>query len=329
MNSHDSKVLFPAAAQGGAVTIGNFDGVHRGHQAILQQVRRLADMVSGPAVVFTFDPPPSQLLRPDFTPALLTGAERRTELLKKLGIDVVIVYPTDMALLDLEPEAFFEKIVVRSLLAKAIAEGENFRFGKQRRGDVSLLRQLAEMHSMKFSLLEPQQDAGEWISSTRIRTLVDAGDIAGANRLLIEPYRIAGVVGHGVQRGRTLGFPTANLESIAVLCPPLGVYAGRVTGCVTKQGDASVPSPVGLPVAMHVGPNPTFGEDKFKVEVHVIGFSGDIYDCELAIELFEKLRDVRKFESKDQLLAQLTQDIDRAKSIAVRDPFTGWKPMLH
>ncbi len=316
MNLLDSKLLFPPTARGGAVTIGNFDGVHRGHQAILHQVRRLADTVSGPAVVFTFDPPPSQLLRPEFAPALLTGAERRTELLKKLGIDEVIVYPTDMKLLDLEPEAFFENIVVQSLRAKAIAEGENFRFGKQRRGDVQLLKQLCERHAMTFSLLEPQQDAGEWISSTRIRSLVDAGDIAGANRLLIEPYRIGGVVGRGAQRGRTLGFPTANLENIAVLCPPLGVYAGRVTDCQKKQIDAAVASPVGLPVALNIGPNPTFGEDLLKVEAHVVGFSGDLYGCELSIELFEKLRDVRKFESKEQLLAQLTLDIDRAKAIS-------------
>ena len=316
MNSYDFEVLFPVSAQGGAVTIGNFDGVHRGHQAILQQVRRLADMVSGPAVVFTFDPPPSQLLRPDFAPALLTGVERRTELLKKLGIDSVIVYPTDMALLNLEPEAFFENIVVRSLQAKAIAEGGNFRFGKQRRGDVLLLRQLAEVHRVQFSLLEPQQDAGEWISSTRIRALVDAGDIAGANRLLIEPYRISGVVGHGVQRGRTLGFPTANLENIAVLCPPSGVYAGRVTGCCSQNAKDALSGPVGLPVAIHIGPNPTFGEDQLKVEAHIIGFSGDIYGNELSIELFEKLRNVRKFEYKGQLLAQLTLDIEQTKSIA-------------
>ena len=319
MNLPDSKLLFPPSARGGAITIGNFDGVHRGHQAILRQVRRLADMVSGPAVVFTFDPPPSQLLRPEFAPALLTGVERRTKLLKKLGIDEVIVYPTDMQLLDLEPEAFFENIVVRSLHAKAVAEGENFRFGKQRRGDVALLKQLCELHAIQFSLLEPQQDAGQWISSTRIRSLIDAGDIAGANRLLIEPYRVSGVVGQGAQRGRTLGFPTANLESIAVLCPPLGVYAGRVTDCRPNRGGDSVPSAVGLPVAIHIGPNPTFGEDQFKVEAHVIGFSGDIYGCELSIELLEKLRDVRKFESKDQLLAQLTLDVEHAKKVDARD----------
>lgn len=312
----DSNAIFPSAALGGALTIGNFDGVHRGHQAIIQQVRKLADQVSGPAVVFTFDPPPSRLLRPDFAPASLTGIERRTELLRKLGIDFVIVYPTTMQLLDLEPEQFFESVVVRSLRAKAVAEGENFRFGKQRRGDIPMLRKLCENSGIQFSLLEPQQDQGEWISSTRIRTLIDAGDISGANRLLIEPYRISGKVGHGAQRGRTLGFPTANLEGIPVLCPPPGVYAGRITDCIdSKKNALTLASPVGMPVAINIGPNPTFDEASMKVEAHIIGYAGDLYDFEIEIELVAKLRDVQKFESKEQLLSQLTMDIERVECL--------------
>lgn len=315
----DSNAIYPSAAQGGAVTIGNFDGVHRGHQAIVQQVRELADQVSGPAVVFTFDPPPTRLLRPEFAPASLTGIERKKELLTKLGIDFVIVYPTTKQLLDLEPEQFFETVVVRSLKAKAIAEGENFQFGRQRRGDVLLLKQLCNEYGLRFSLLEPQQDQGEWISSTRIRSLVEAGDIAGANRLLIEPYRISGIVGRGAQRGRTLGFPTANLENISVLCPPPGVYAGRVTGCCdSRKSFHPTPSPVGMPVAINIGPNPTFGEARLKVETHIIGYAGNLYDCEVAIELFAKLREVQKFESIEQLLVQLNQDIEQAKTIALQ-----------
>ncbi len=314
----DSKTIFPSAAQGGAVTIGNFDGVHRGHQAILQQVRTLANQVSGPAVVFTFDPPPSRLLRPEFAPACLTEIERRTELLKKFGIDFVIVYPTTKALLDLEPEQFFERVVIRSLKAKAIAEGENFQFGKKRRGDVPMLRQLCKKYDLQFSLLEPQQDHGEWISSTRIRSLIEAGDIAGANRLLIEPYRISGTVAHGAKRGRTLGFPTANLENIQVLCPPVGVYAGRVTDCSRrKESSLDALTPIGMPVAIHIGPNPTFGEGRLKVEAHIIGYSGDLYDEEIAIELLARLRDVEKFETKEQLLSQLGLDIDRAANLSI------------
>lgn len=319
MNSvFDFQTLFPSAAQGGAVTIGNFDGVHRGHQAIVDQVRKLAETVSGPSVVFTFDPPPSQLLRPESAPALLTSIERRTELLKKLGIDYVIVFPTSRQLLDLEPEQFFENVVVRSLRARAIAEGENFRFGKQRRGDVSLLKQLCHEHHLKFALLEAQRDHGQWISSTRIRSLIESGDITGANRLLIEPYRISGIVGRGAQRGRTLGFPTANLSNIAVLCPPCGVYAGRVatiSQCNSKAIDS--PTPIGLPVAINIGPNPTFGESDFKVEAHIIGYSGNIYSQVLTIELLAKLRNVQEFESKEQLLAQLSRDIEQAKTIVI------------
>ena len=313
----DSKSIFPVAAKGGAVTIGNFDGVHRGHEAIIQQVRKLADEVSGPAVVFTFDPPPSQLLRPEFAPASLTGMERRTELLRKLGIDFVIVYPTTNQLLNLEPEQFFESVVVRALNAKAIAEGENFQFGRHRRGNIAMLKQLCDKHHLQFSLLQPQQDQGEWISSTRIRSLIESGNIAGANRLLIEPYRISGIVVHGAKRGRTLGFPTANLENIPVLCPPPGVYAGRVASCGANTGNShATPCPVNLPVAINIGPNPTFGEARLKVEAHIIGFDGNLYDREIAIELLANLRQIKKFESKDQLLAQLALDVDQAKEIA-------------
>lgn len=312
----DSQALFPEEAQGGAVTIGNFDGVHRGHQAIIEQVRRLADQVAGPAVVFTFDPPPSKILRPESTPKPLTSIFRRTELLKKLGINHVVVYPTDRQLLELEPEAFFETVVVRFLKAKAIAEGENFQFGKKRRGDVPMLRQLCQEHGLQFSLLEPQRDGGEWISSTRIRALIESGDIASANQLLMEPYRISGIVGHGAERGRTLGFPTANLENIQVLCPPLGVYAGRVANskCMASAPCKS-PSPIGMPVAINIGPNPTFGEDRCKVEAHIIDYNGDLYNHEISIELFAKLREVRKFDSKEHLLTQLASDIQQAKTI--------------
>ncbi|MEQ1828060.1 MAG: bifunctional riboflavin kinase/FAD synthetase [Pirellula sp.] len=312
----------PIEAQGGAITIGNFDGVHRGHRTVIEQVRRLADKVHGPAVVLTFDPPPVRLLRPEAAPEALTVIERRAELLRQLGIDFVIVYETSHELLRLEPEQFFDQIVIGKLKTKAIAEGENFRFGYQRRGDVVVLQDLCRQHAIQFSMLEPTKENEEWISSSRIRALLETGDVATANDLLLEPYRISGVVVHGAARGKTLGFPTANLEEIPVLCPPPGVYAGRVAAVnsATKTPFPNVSEVIdavtGLPAAIHIGPNPTFGEKSLKVEAHIVGFDGDLYGQLLALELLEKVRDVRKFDSKEQLLAQLSRDIERTCGIA-------------
>jgi riboflavin kinase/FMN adenylyltransferase len=308
----DAFENLPPDAQHCALTIGNFDGVHRGHHAIVKQVRALADSVSGPAVVFTFDPPPAKLLRPAEAPAALTEIHRRAELLSKLGIDYVVVFPTTPELLQLEPEEFFQQVVCDTFKAKAIAEGENFCFGRKRRGDIAMLKALCQSNGIEFSVLEPQREDDAWISSTRIRSLIEAGDVVAANALLVEPYRIAGKVVQGAARGRTLGFPTANLENIHVLCPPVGVYAGRVAACDSK---ADQPSPIGLPVAINIGPNPTFGESHLKVESHIVGYQGDIYDCNLAIELLAKLRDVKKFASKDELLAQLRVDVEQTIAI--------------
>ena len=319
---HDT-IKIPVEAQGGAVTIGNFDGVHRGHRAIMKQVRELADRIGGPAIVFTFDPPPACLLRPSEAPEALTSMERRAQLLHQFGIDHVIVYPTTLDLLQLEPEEFFAAIIVKSLHAKAIAEGENFRFGKRRRGDVTLLKQLCDQKGIEFSLLQLEQENGDWISSTRIRLEIEAGNVKAANQLLVEPYRISGIVAQGDQRGRTIGFPTANLQAIPMLCPPVGVYAARVAKFEAAQpgGNASDAAavgnadPVGMPVALHIGPNPTFGVPGLKVEAHIVGFHGDLYGASLDIEILDRLRDVHRFASKEELVAQLTIDVEKTKAV--------------
>lgn len=319
---HDTMKI-PVEAHGGAVTIGNFDGVHRGHRAIMKQVRGLADRMGGPAVVFTFDPPPARLLRPNEAPEALTSMERRAQLLQQFGIDHVIVYPTTLELLQLEPEEFFATVIVDSLKAKAIAEGENFRFGKRRRGDVALLQHLCVSKGIEFSLLRLEQENGDWISSTRIRSEIEAGNLKAANQLLVEPYRISGIVSHGDQRGRTIGFPTANLQAIPMLCPPIGVYAARVVKLKAAQpgGNANDiaatgnTNPVGLPVALHIGPNPTFGVAALKVEAHIVGFHGDLYGASLEIEILDRLRDVHRFASKEELVSQLTNDVEKAKAV--------------
>lgn len=320
---YQDTMKIPVEAHGGAVTIGNFDGVHRGHRAIMKQVRELADRIGGPAVVFTFDPPPARLLRPNEAPEALTSMDRRAQLLHQFGIDHVIVYPTTLELLQLEPEEFFAAIIVDSLKAKAIAEGENFRFGKRRRGDVALLKQLCDDNGIEFSLLKLEKENGDWISSTRIRSEIEAGNLKAANQLLVEPYRISGIVSHGEQRGRTIGFPTANLQAIPMLCPPIGVYAARVAKLevantsdnASNSAAADCMNPVGLPVALHIGPNPTFGVAGVKVEAHIIGFQGDLYGASLHIEILDRLRDVHRFATKEELVARLTIDVEKTKEV--------------
>lgn len=302
-------------ALGGAIAIGNFDGVHRGHCNIIETLRQVAKRINGSATIVTFDPPPARLLRPESAPKPLTTVAWKKELLVKAGADHVIVIPTTTELLQLTAVDFFERVVRGELHAQGIVEGENFRFGKRRVGDIQLLASLCEKHGMELKIATTAQSDGQWVSSTRIRQWIEAGQIADANRYLLQPYRIAGKVVGGAQRGRTLGFPTANLDSIPVLVPSIGVYAARVKGVVTPEGYPAKSAPVGTHVALNIGPNPTFGENVLKVEAHLLGFHGDLYDTVLELEILDRVRDVRKFESKDSLLAQLANDLTMVASI--------------
>ena len=294
----------PPEAKGGAITIGNFDGVHRGHRELISLLRKRADQISGPAVVLTFDPPPAQLLRPGSVPPSLTWMERRAEILFDLGVDVVCVCATTRELLDLTAEAFFQQILMEQLGVAAVVEGPNFRFGKDRRGDVELLSDLCLSNRVQFSIASGQSEDGEWISSSRIRALIEQGEIASANRLLVEPYRLTGVVGRGAARGRQIGFPTANLERVPVLVPQDGVYAGRVF--VAEHSYAA---------AINIGPNPTFSESSRKIEVHLIDFSGDLYDQTLDIEILAQLRGVMQFQGIDSLVAQIQADVEQVRRL--------------
>lgn len=297
--------IIPPEAKGGAITIGNFDGVHRGHRELVSRLRRMADQVSGPAIVLTFDPPPSHLLRPESAPPSLTWMERRAEILFDLGVDVLCVCTTTYNLLELSAESFFRQILIEKLGISAIVEGPNFRFGKDRLGDIELLGEFCQQYEVELSIASGQSDDGEWISSSRIRTMIAKGEMAAANRLLVEPYRLKGLVVHGEARGRQIGFPTANLEQVPVMIPAPGVYAGR--GFVNGQA---------FPAAINIGPNPTFGEAINKVEVHLIHFASDLYGQHLELELFEKLRSIHAFASKDELIEQLKVDSKRAQQIA-------------
>jgi riboflavin kinase/FMN adenylyltransferase len=292
----------PESPQPGAITIGNFDGVHCGHVRIVERLIEKAAQLGGPSVVFTFDPHPVRLLRPDKAPPPLTWPERKAELLGRLGVDVVVVYPTDKKLLSLSPREFFEMVVIGRLRARAVVEGENFFFGRDRSGNVESLARLCHENSVSLDIVPPVREGDTVVSSSFIRSCILAGRIEVANRLLFQPYRIRGQVTRGAGRGTTIGFPTANLHRIDSLVPGAGVYAGRafVGGHV-------------FDAAINVGPNPTFGETEAKVELHLLDFSMAIYDQILEVEFKSRMRDVRQFASAAELIEQLVQDVQAVR----------------
>lgn len=301
----DRTAPAPPGFAGGAVTVGNFDGVHRGHRELVAAAARWAGRVGGPAVAVTFDPPPFQVLVPAAPPRPpLTTLADRAELLHAAGANRVVVLRTTAELLGLTPEEFVARVVVRLLGAKAVVEGYDFRFGRGRAGDTATLRTLCAAAGVGFEEVPPLNAGGEPVSSSRVRAAIVAGEVATAAGLLGRPYRITGTVVGGAKRGRTIGFPTANLGDVPTVVPGTGVYAVR----------AAVGGKT-WPAAANVGPNPTFGEDARKIEAHLIGFAGDLYGQEMAVEFVQKLRDTRPFGGPAELTEQLRRDVAAAKSV--------------
>ena len=274
----------PAELRSGAVAIGNFDGVHRGHARIVERLIAHARAFGGPAVVLTFDPHPVRVLRPDTAPPPLTWTDRKAELLAELGVDGTVVLATDESLLNLTAQEFFQQIVRDRLDARALVEGPNFYFGRGRRGTIEVLRDITAAAGVELEVVEPLVLDGQLVSSSRVRALVAVGDVDHALRLLTRPYRIRGMVAHGAGRGNKLGFPTANVEAIDTLLPSAGVYAG--IGLAASRD---------WPAAINIGPNPTFGEQVLKVEAHLIGCHEPLYGLPLEIDFLSRIRDVRAF----------------------------------
>jgi riboflavin kinase/FMN adenylyltransferase len=291
--------------RGGAVAIGNFDGVHLGHARIIERLVAMAGRVGGSAVVFTFDPHPVRLLRPELAPPPLTWTDRKAELVSALGVDAMIAYPTDMQLLQLSPRDFFDRIVREQLDAKAVVEGPNFFFGHDRAGTIDVLLGLADEAGIAIEVVPQLEIDGEIVSSSRVRRLLANGQVDAARRMLTQPYRLRGMVTHGASRGASIGFPTANLEAIDTLLPAEGVYAGR-----GYEGDRS------WPAAINIGANPTFGEEIKKVEIHLIGCDEPMYGRPLEVDFLRRLRDIRPFDTVDALQAQLACDVEAARDIA-------------
>ena len=297
----------PASYRGGYASIGNFDGVHRGHQAMIATLVGRAREHDVPAVVLTFDPHPIELLRPDAAPPKLTTIQHRAELLRQYGVDCVIVFPTTARFLSMTADDFFHTFVRTELQARGLVEGPNFYFGRNRSGSVTVLRSLCTNFDLTLDVIPPIIVDEQLVSSSVIRSLIEAGDLRESVQLLGHAYRLTGTVGRGAERGRQLGFPTANLTHTANLAPGHGVYAASTV----VDGKA-------YRAAVNVGPNPTFGESATKIEVHLLDFSGDLYGRQLSVDFAHQIRRVQKFKSVEELLAQLKRDIaDVRESIAV------------
>lgn len=309
---------------GTVITIGTFDGVHLGHRALIARaINEAADRGASSAVV-SWDRHPAATLRPEKMPALLCSPERKVELLSERGQDILAVLPFDEELSQWSAERFVEDVLVRGLGARAVVVGENWRFGKGAAGNVQLLTEMGAGLGFDVVGMKLEESGDEPVSSSRIRRLIAEGDLDGAAALLGRRFDLDGVVVHGDDRGKSLGFPTANVELPPGLAhPPRGVYAGRAR----VGGDATMlPPEEGDPVprgwyraAINIGVNPTFGGDPnvhpARVEAYLLDLDADIYGAELRVELWSRLRDEEKFANADDLVAQMHKDVEVTKDI--------------
>lgn len=289
------------------LTIGNFDGMHRAHQQILAQAGLFAANTGGPVVVLTFEPHPLTVVAPAQAPPRLSTIEEKLHDLERAGAEITVIAKSTTELLHLEAEPFVEEVVMRRFRPTHIIEGPSFRFGRARRGTPELLRKVAAGFGCEVHIVEPvtlQIDEGETllVSSSLIRRLISDGKVRRAGLCLGRPYTLTGQVVEGDRRGRTIGFPTANLEVLGKLVPGDSVYAGRaVVGGRTYSA------------AISVGVNPTFGGTQRRVEAHLLDFEDDLYGRSLRLEFLRRLRRPKTFDSPNDLVKQLRRDVEAVR----------------
>ncbi|PRZ05645.1 riboflavin kinase/FMN adenylyltransferase [Isoptericola sp. CG 20/1183] len=305
-----------------AVTIGNFDGVHRGHQAVLGRLVHLARADGLAAVAVTFDPHPAVVHRPESAPELLTGLADRLDLLAATGLDAVLVIPYSLAFAAQDPEAFVTRYLTAGLGARSVVVGHDVRFGRDNSGTLATMVELGGEHGFEVVAID---DVGECLaesagarqrwSSSAARALLAEGDVAQAADVLGRAHRVRGTVVHGDARGRELGFPTANLGGIAGMVPADGVYAGWLRRPALAESDPGHPD-VRLPAAISIGTNPTFDGVERRVEAYVLDRTDlDLYDEEVVLELVEHLRATLRFDGIEPLVRQMHDDVARARAI--------------
>jgi len=303
----------PAGWGRSVVTIGVFDGVHRGHQRTIGHTVERARDLGVASVVVTFDPHPSEVVRPGSHPAILTEAARKAELIEQLGVDVLCVIPFTLDFSKLSAETFVHDVLVEHLHATVVVVGENFRFGHKAAGDVGRLAQLRRTFGFTVEgapLVSSDTTTETVVSSTYIRSCVDAGDVAEAARALGRPHRLEGVVVRGDQRGRELGFPTANL----LVAPHAAIPADGVYAAYVRRGRSNGPA---LKGAVSVGTNPTFSGRERRVEVYLLDFDADLYGERLSLDYVARLREQRRYDGVQPLIDQIAKDVEDARAVLI------------
>jgi riboflavin kinase/FMN adenylyltransferase len=291
------------------ITLGNFDGVHLGHQDLVRMVVRRAKETGAVSMVVTFRPHPLKILAPEKCPPLISIYEEKIKLFERLGIDVLVKIPFTVEFSAMTPEAFVKNVLCETLGAKEIFVGYNYRFGKGRKGDVQTLRRLGEQYGFTVREIEQVSLGGEVISSTKIRHLLREGDVEHAARLLGSTYAITGIVVKGDSRGKGLGFPTANIAPKHAIIPSDGVYVVRL----------SVRDRLYDGIA-NIGMRPTFHKKVLAIEVHVFDFNEDIYGEDISLYFVKKIREEKKFRNAEALVDQIRSDIETAKGILASRP---------
>ncbi len=310
MERLDGGAAVPAHLRGGIVALGNFDGFHLGHQAVVGRAVDRARAEGRPVLVATFDPHPVRHFRPDTPPFRLTSLDQRERLFAAAGADAMLVFHFGAELAAVTAEAFVADWLAARIGAAGIVTGEDFTFGHRRGGNVAVLRELAPAHGMSVDAVGPVSDSGGAISSSRIRDALRAGDCDEAARLLTRPFAIEGIVEHGDKRGRELGYPTANMALGSYLRPRFGIYAvrGHLPGGVTVDGVANL------------GIRPSFDPPKELLEPYFFDWSGDLYGQCIEVELIRHLRDEARFDDMDALMAQMHEDEAAARHLLLSSP---------
>jgi riboflavin kinase/FMN adenylyltransferase len=304
MERLDGGSAVPERLRGGIVALGNFDGFHVGHQAVVGRAVERARAEGRPTLVATFDPHPLRFFRPDAPPFRLTSMDQRARLFAGAGVDGMFAFRFDSGFAAVTAPEFVTDWLVRRIGAAGVATGQDFTFGKDRGGDVALLRELGEANGLSVDTIAPVSDSEGTISSTRIREALRAGDCATAARLLTRPFAIEGLVEHGDKRGRTLGFPTANIALANYLRPRFGIYAVRG---VLDDGRR-------LDGCASLGVRPTFEPARELLEPFFFDFDGELYGRRIEVELIAFLRPEARFEDLEALKAQMAADVEQAKA---------------